>query len=137
MFASSRENDNGEPGLNWPRSARYYKNSLSLASWLSSDPNIANENNLGSDDPLKNPVRNVSSFIMQLKYAQGLESIETKPSHRVGSHLNMGRISDFEDDGFDDLKNMFKALGFCMIELGLCLARICDRAPYTLSFNGK
>ncbi|XVF21719.1 hypothetical protein REPUB_Repub12eG0114400 [Reevesia pubescens] len=70
---------------------------------------------------------------MQLKYDQGLESIETKPSLRVGSHLNlengnMGRISDFEDDGFDDLENTFKALGFCMMEIGLCLARICDRA---------
>ncbi|XWS76354.1 hypothetical protein CRYUN_Cryun01aG0169100 [Craigia yunnanensis] len=70
---------------------------------------------------------------MQLKYAQGPESIETKPSHRVGSNLNLeneniGRIRDFEDDGFDDLQNMFKALGFCMMELGLGLARICDRA---------
>ncbi|XVE73078.1 hypothetical protein DITRI_Ditri11bG0088900 [Diplodiscus trichospermus] len=70
---------------------------------------------------------------MQLKYAQVSESIEIKPSHRVSSHFNLvneniGRISDFEDDGFDDLENMFKALGFCMMELGLCLARICDRA---------
>ncbi|XVF71869.1 hypothetical protein PTKIN_Ptkin12aG0074200 [Pterospermum kingtungense] len=94
---------------------------------------ILREHNLGSDVPLKNPDRNVSSFAMQLKYAQGAESVETKPSHRVGSHLdleneNIGRISGLEDDGFDDLKHMFKALGFCMMDIGLCLARICDRA---------
>ncbi|XWS31528.1 hypothetical protein CRYUN_Cryun23aG0084300 [Craigia yunnanensis] len=70
---------------------------------------------------------------MQLKYAQCPESIETKLSQRVGGHLNLeneniGRTDDFEDDGFDDLENMFKALGFCMMELGLCLAQICDRA---------
>ncbi|KAB2050644.1 hypothetical protein ES319_A12G002500v1 [Gossypium barbadense] len=49
---------------------------------------ILRDHNLGSDVPLKNPDRNVSSFAMQLKYAQGL----------------------------------------CMMEIGLCLARICDRA---------
>ncbi|XP_022771145.1 uncharacterized protein LOC111314255 isoform X2 [Durio zibethinus] len=94
---------------------------------------ILREHKLGSDVPLKNPDRNASSFAMQLKYAHGPESIETKPSHRVDSHLNLenvniGSTSDFQDDGFDDLENMFKALGFCMMELGLCLARICDRA---------
>lgn len=94
---------------------------------------ILREHNLGSDVPLKNPDRNVSSFAMKLKYAQGAESIETKPSHSVVSHLNLeneniGSISGFRDDGFDDLENMFKALGFCMMELGLCLARICDMA---------
>ncbi|PPS07751.1 hypothetical protein GOBAR_AA12911 [Gossypium barbadense] len=77
--------------------------------------------------------RNVSSFAMQLKYAQGMEAIESKPSDGVGSLLNlenetMGSIGDFEDDVFDNLENMFKALGLCMMEIGLCLARICDRA---------
>nr|KJB46944.1 hypothetical protein B456_008G002600 [Gossypium raimondii] len=94
---------------------------------------IANDHNLGSDVPLKNPDRNVSSFAMQLKYAQGTEAIESKPSDGVGSHLNlenetMGRTSDIEDDVFDNLENMFKALGLCMMEIGLCLARICDMA---------
>ncbi|GMI69345.1 hypothetical protein like AT3G63290 [Hibiscus trionum] len=85
---------------------------------------ILRDHNLGSDVPLKNPDRNVSSFAMQLKYDQGLESIESKPS-RVNE--NMDKISDFEDGGFDNLERMFKALGFCMMEIGLCLARICDR----------
>ncbi|OMP05100.1 hypothetical protein COLO4_09049 [Corchorus olitorius] len=91
---------------------------------------ILREHNLGSDVPLKNPDRNVSSFAMQLKYAQGLESFENKPSQC--SHLslekeNTGRISDFEDDDFDGLESLFKDLGFCMMEIGLCVARICDR----------
>ncbi|KAA3463124.1 2-oxoglutarate (2OG) and Fe(II)-dependent oxygenase superfamily protein [Gossypium australe] len=94
---------------------------------------ILRDHNLGSDVPLKNPDRNVSSFAMQLKYAQGMEAIESKPSDGVGSHLNlenenMGRIGDIEDDVFDNLENMFKSLGLCMMEIGLCLARICDRA---------
>ncbi|XP_039031293.1 uncharacterized protein LOC120165923 isoform X2 [Hibiscus syriacus] len=85
---------------------------------------ILRDHNLGSDVPLKNPDRNVSSFAMQLKYDQGLECIGRKPSHK---YENMDGISDFEDDGFDNLEHMFKALGFCMMEIALCLARICDR----------
>ncbi|KAK6260055.1 hypothetical protein SCA6_014529 [Theobroma cacao] len=130
------------PGLlaitNVPDASLFRRKLLPLASKLAllgpeDRKRILREHNLGSDVPLKNPDRNVSSFAMQLKYSQGLESIETKPSHGVGSLLNLEnenicRISDFEDDEFDDLENMFKALGFCMMELGLCLARICDRA---------
>nr|POF06493.1 hypothetical protein CFP56_27904 [Quercus suber] len=44
---------------------------------------ILKEHNLGSDVPLKNPDRNVSSFAMQLRYKQGLESVQSKPSHSV------------------------------------------------------
>ncbi|KAK8718016.1 hypothetical protein V6N13_045265 [Hibiscus sabdariffa] len=85
---------------------------------------ILRDHNLGSDVPLKNPDRNVSSFAMQLKYDQVPESIESKPSHE---NENMDGIGGFEDDGFDNLEHMFNALGFCMMEIGLCLARICDR----------
>ncbi|KAE8665431.1 Detected protein of unknown function [Hibiscus syriacus] len=62
---------------------------LLLASWLCLAAKAANDHNLGSDVPLKNPDRNVSSFAMQLKYDQGIR--------------------------------------ICMMEIGLCLARICDR----------
>ncbi|KAK8509931.1 hypothetical protein V6N13_093770 [Hibiscus sabdariffa] len=79
---------------------------------------ILRDHNLGSDVPLKNPDRNVSSFAMQLQYDQVLESIESRPSHGIDS---------FEDNGFDNLEHMFNALGFCMMEVGLCLARICDK----------
>ncbi|KAE8686157.1 hypothetical protein F3Y22_tig00111084pilonHSYRG00063 [Hibiscus syriacus] len=121
------------PGLlavtNVPHASLLRRKLLPLASKLAllsreDRQRILRDYNLGSDVPLKNPDRNVSSFAMQLKYDQGLESIERKPSHK---NENMDRIGDFEDDGFDNLEHMFKALGFCMMEIGLCLARICDR----------
>ncbi|KAF6176836.1 hypothetical protein GIB67_026523 [Kingdonia uniflora] len=37
-------------------------------------------------------------------------------------------LDDFPDSGFKNLKNTFKDLGICMMELGLRLAQVCDRA---------
>ncbi|CAJ2627819.1 2-oxoglutarate and Fe(II)-dependent oxygenase superfamily protein [Trifolium pratense] len=75
---------------------------------------ILKEHNLGSDVPLKNPHRSVSSFAMQLKYAK--TNSEEKDEH------------EFYGNGFENLGNAFQELGFCMMEVGLCVARICDKA---------
>ncbi|KAK2401710.1 2-oxoglutarate (2OG) and Fe(II)-dependent oxygenase superfamily protein [Trifolium repens] len=75
---------------------------------------ILKEHNLGSDVPLKNPHRSVSSFAMQLKYEK--THSEEKDEHRIYGN------------GFENLGSAFRELGFCMMEVGLCLARICDKA---------
>ncbi|XP_059438358.1 uncharacterized protein LOC132171139 isoform X2 [Corylus avellana] len=96
---------------------------------------ILKEHNLGSDVPLKNPDRSVSSFAMQLRYAQGPESIQNKPSHRGDTllnseqdHLEDGMMREILDSEFKNLGNAFRKIGFCMMDLGLRIARICDRA---------
>lgn len=83
---------------------------------------------MGSDVSLKNPERNVSSFAMQLRYEQSLESTQSKFSSRVDNNVKDQGLGQLPDDEFKNLGNMFKELGFCMIELGICLARICDKA---------
>nr|XP_023915674.1 uncharacterized protein LOC112027239 [Quercus suber] len=92
---------------------------------------ILKEHNLGSDVPLKNPDRNVSSFAMQLRYKQGLESVQSKPSHSVDTlfsseqaHLDVGTTGEIQDIEFKNLGNTFRKLGFCMMDLGLRIARI-------------
>ena len=50
---------------------------------------------MSSDVSLKNPVRNVSSFAMQLRYEQGLESIQNNASSRVGG------LTDSDQDHVD------------------------------------
>ncbi|KAF3956392.1 hypothetical protein ACB098_10G073500 [Castanea mollissima] len=96
---------------------------------------ILKEHNLGSDVPLKDPDRSVSSFAMQLRYEQGLESVQSKPSHSVDTllsseqeHLDVGTMGEIQDSEFKNLGNTFRKLGFCMMDLGLRIARICDKA---------
>ncbi|KAK1587247.1 hypothetical protein Q3G72_011042 [Acer saccharum] len=96
---------------------------------------IFKEHNLGSDVSLKNPDRNVSSFAMQLRYEQGLESTQNNASSRGGGltdsdqdHVDVDMTRHLPDYEYKNLGNTFKELGFCMMELGLRLARICDRA---------
>lgn len=74
---------------------------------------------MGSDVPLKNLDRIVSSFAMQLKYDKlGFDCIEDQET----------LSADDLNAEFNDLRHTFKKLGLMMMELGLCLARICDRA---------
>lgn len=85
------------------------------------------EHNLGSDVPLKNPGRNVSSFSMQLSYAYAFEqhtllNTEDKDLH----HIDSDKATELQDNEYKNLGNNLKELGFCMMELGLLLARICD-----------
>lgn len=89
---------------------------------------VLKEHHLGSDVSLKNPERNVSSFAMQLRYEQSLESTQSKVSSRADNYVKDQDLGQLPDDEFKNLGNMFKELGFCMMELGLCLARICDKA---------
>lgn len=78
---------------------------------------IAKEHNLGSDVPLKDPGRNVSSFAMQLSYAYAFER-----------HGLLNPEHEGVDNEYKNLGNNLKELGFCMMELGLLLARVCDSA---------
>ncbi|KAK6164641.1 hypothetical protein DH2020_001505 [Rehmannia glutinosa] len=78
---------------------------------------ILKDHNLGSDVPLKNLDRIVSSYAMQMKYDQ-----------EFNSKIKGEEIAREVDGGeFKDLGFAFQELGFCMMELGLCLARVCDR----------
>ncbi|KAK7393506.1 hypothetical protein VNO78_22064 [Psophocarpus tetragonolobus] len=75
---------------------------------------VLKEHNLGSDVPLKNPDRSVSSFAMQLKYVK---------SSRIEQTVSESHAMEFKKLG-----SSFQELGFCMMEVGLCLARLCDKA---------
>ncbi|XP_016498116.1 uncharacterized protein LOC107816885 [Nicotiana tabacum] len=85
---------------------------------------LLKENNLGSDVSLKNPNRNVSSFSMQLKYEQCFE----RGDCRVND-LDVGNGDDevVDQDEFKKLGCTFKELGYCMMDIGLRLAQICDK----------
>ncbi|KAK4281198.1 hypothetical protein QN277_012720 [Acacia crassicarpa] len=119
-----------------PGASKLRKDFLPLARELAlldheSRKRILKEHSLGSDVPLKNPDRSVSSFAMQLKYAT-----ESKPSrgadyglHSEDNHHEVDQmISKCHNMKFKNVGSIFKELGFCMMQLGLRLAQICDRA---------
>ncbi|KAH7864243.1 hypothetical protein Vadar_027406 [Vaccinium darrowii] len=93
---------------------------------------VLKEYGIGSDVPLKNLDRSVSSFAMQLKYRKGVESTSSKASHdslNIEPHCSpMEEFRDSQDGEFKNLGNSFEELGVLMMEVGLHLARICDRA---------
>ncbi|KAL1197614.1 hypothetical protein V5N11_007167 [Cardamine amara subsp. amara] len=91
---------------------------------------ILKEHHLGSDVPLKNPERDVSSFAMKLNYERTSLSSQGKlwyddANYGIGAKLDFQE--DDDDDEFKNLGGAFKELGFCMRELGLSIARLCDR----------
>ncbi|KAF6152838.1 hypothetical protein GIB67_025856, partial [Kingdonia uniflora] len=86
------------------------------------------ENSLGSDVSLKNPDGIVSSFAMQLKYVEDPSLDFSFSGSSQNSEVMPEDLDDFPDNGFKNLKNTFKDLGICMMELGLRLAQVCDRA---------
>ncbi|KAL4337028.1 hypothetical protein AHAS_Ahas12G0069200 [Arachis hypogaea] len=88
------------------------------------------EHNLGSDVPLRNPDRSVSSFAMNLKYAKAPEALTTTDQlHSEAYPHDVEEASaECNDMEFKNLRSTFKELGLCMMEVGLCLARICDKA---------
>ncbi|KAK2987150.1 hypothetical protein RJ640_019710 [Escallonia rubra] len=95
---------------------------------------LLKEHSLGSDVPLKNLDRSVSSFAMQLKYVDCLDVAHDDASYiGVNGHTEYVRYPDvemlekFQDKDFKNLGDKFKELGFCMMEIGRRLARICDR----------
>ncbi|CAN8280348.1 unnamed protein product [Cochlearia groenlandica] len=94
---------------------------------------ILKEHHLGSDVPLKNPERDVSSFAMQLNYEQNSKSSHGNLWYNEAAY-GMGEKLDLQehhhDDGEDEFRNLggaFKELGFFMSDLGLSIARVCDR----------
>ncbi|KAF9605068.1 hypothetical protein IFM89_013738 [Coptis chinensis] len=90
---------------------------------------ILKEHGLGSDVSLKNPERSASSFALQLKYVQSTSSDNDGDSSGEHSHvLDADSCHEFTDSEFMNLGSTFKELGICMMELGLHLARLCDRA---------
>ncbi|GMH25796.1 hypothetical protein Nepgr_027639 [Nepenthes gracilis] len=97
---------------------------------------ILQEHRLGSDVPLKNLDRCVSSFAMQLKYQHNpysstpkWENLKHDDIHdTVEECLAVDKLRVSLDDKFKNLGSSFRELGICMTNLGLSLARICDRA---------
>ncbi|XP_022959987.1 uncharacterized protein LOC111460876 [Cucurbita moschata] len=95
---------------------------------------ILKDHNLGSDVPLRNPERSVSSFAMQLKYTESKEFMQNNQSQRGDKQSPGSEIDHFcdsiekevQDNEFKHLGDSFKELGSCMLELGLHIARICD-----------
>ncbi|KAF6159368.1 hypothetical protein GIB67_032139 [Kingdonia uniflora] len=86
------------------------------------------ENSLGIDVSLKNPDKIASSFVMQLKYAENPSLDFSFSRSSQNSEVMPEDLDDFPDNGFRNLKNTFKDLGICMMELELRLAQVCDRA---------
>ncbi|EPS71628.1 hypothetical protein M569_03133, partial [Genlisea aurea] len=72
---------------------------------------VLRDHNLGSDVPLKNLDRCVSSYAMQLKLGEQSRCIMA-----------------FDDGDFKSLGSKFRELGFLMMELGFSLARVCDKS---------
>ncbi|CAA6653710.1 unnamed protein product [Spirodela intermedia] len=95
---------------------------------------ILKSHGLGSDVPLKNPDRTVSSFAKQLKYMghPTLPWTSNLPEHGYDNG-NLSKENAIEDEqelrdpGFEHLGNTFNLLGSCMMEVGLQVARLCDR----------
>ena len=76
---------------------------------------------MGSDVPLKNPDRAVSSFAKQLKFSE-------HPLLPWRSNLTEhGENHDLKYSDFSQLGNSFNLLSSCMMELGLRVAKLCDR----------
>ncbi|KAL6500518.1 hypothetical protein OROHE_025884 [Orobanche hederae] len=106
-----------------PKSRILGQNLLPMArklSLLNSDDRkkILKDHNLGSDVPLKNLDRTVSSFSMQMKYDQD-SNFKIKFEEEKSGEVDGGE--------FNNLGFAFRELGFCMMELGLCLAQVCDK----------
>ncbi|XP_071719433.1 uncharacterized protein [Rutidosis leptorrhynchoides] len=81
---------------------------------------ILKDHGLGSDVPLKKIDRTVSPFAMQLKYNLDPNATSLCEVNRPGFDIKSA-------SEFTNLGNIFKELGNCMIEVGLRLARVCDK----------
>ncbi|CAM9001742.1 unnamed protein product [Rhodiola kirilowii] len=90
---------------------------------------ILKEHRLGSDVPLKSLDRVVSSFAVKLEYSQGKDSLQNERSPK--GDLNAKLEQDFAakgQDEFEDFGETLEQLGQVMVDLGIRLARVCDRA---------
>ncbi|VFQ83777.1 unnamed protein product [Cuscuta campestris] len=114
-----------------PGAATFRRNLLPLSRKLALLNNedrkkLLKEHELGSDVPLKNLERVVSSFAKNLKYDKRFESNSSCERNQLG--VVRGDES-FEADCvlFKNLGDLFNGLGYCMMEVGLHLAQICDK----------
>ncbi|KAK9137447.1 hypothetical protein Sjap_008041 [Stephania japonica] len=92
---------------------------------------VLKEHRLGTDVPLKNPDRRVSSFALQLKYVKdtiALGASNDTAKDTLEAHLGAESLHDPSDDEFNSLEKNLRELGYCMMEVGLLLAQVCDRA---------
>lgn len=85
---------------------------------------ILKEHNLGSDVPLKNLDRIVSSFASQLNYNR--TDMDGTEGEAIVVNDDIERHKDELSAEFENLQHDFKELGIRLMEIGLCLARICD-----------
>uniref|UniRef100_A0A7I4CBD6 Isopenicillin N synthase-like Fe(2+) 2OG dioxygenase domain-containing protein n=1 Tax=Physcomitrium patens TaxID=3218 RepID=A0A7I4CBD6_PHYPA len=83
------------------------------------------EHGLGTDVPLKDPGRPVSSFAAQLRFESLLE-LDNIGSISKDIYDNQKAQRCAHGDSFSELGNLFKQLGMCMVRVGLLIARLFD-----------
>ncbi|CAM8979417.1 unnamed protein product [Rhodiola kirilowii] len=90
---------------------------------------ILKEHRLGSDVPLKSLDRVVSSFSMKLEYSLGKDGLQNKRSPKGDLNAKLEQVFAGKGrDEFEDFGETLEQLGQVMVDLGIRLARVCDRA---------
>ncbi|KAM3406160.1 hypothetical protein ACQJBY_000295 [Aegilops geniculata] len=121
-----------------PRAAALRRRILPLARRLAlmdhpSRAHLLKKHGLGSDVPLKKPGRSVSSFAQLLRHGDSgkLHSPESMSETTGGMEVlagvdGFGEHKGGDGDDIENLGDLFKELGLCMMELGILVARACD-----------
>ncbi|KAM3399753.1 hypothetical protein ACQJBY_004907 [Aegilops geniculata] len=121
-----------------PRAVALRRRLLPLARRLAlmdhpSRAHLLKKHGLGSDVPLKKPDRSVSSFAQLLRHDDSgrfhsPESLcETAGGMEVLAGVDgFGEHKGGDGDDIENLGDLFKELGLCMMELGILVARACD-----------
>ncbi|CAM0958422.1 unnamed protein product [Alopecurus aequalis] len=128
-----------------PRAASLRRRLLPLARRLAlmdhpSRTHLLKKHGVGSDVPLKKPDRSVSSFAQLLRRDSGqkFHLPESMSEAAGGTDTGPGcpeeasvdadgfREHKADDDDIENLGELFKELGLCMMELGILVARACD-----------
>ncbi|CAM8942859.1 unnamed protein product [Rhodiola kirilowii] len=90
---------------------------------------ILKEHRLGSDVPLKSLDRFVSSFGMKLEYSLGKDGLQNERSPKGDLNVKLEQVfAGKERDEFEDFGETLEQLGQVMVDIGIRLARVCDRA---------
>ncbi|KAM0877102.1 hypothetical protein ACQ4PT_035747 [Festuca glaucescens] len=127
-----------------PRAVDLRRRLLPLARRLAlmnhaSRTHLLKKHGVGSDLPLKKPDRSVSSFAQLLRHDSGKKFHSLKSMCDTAGSINTRtgcpEVEPAGVDGFgqhkcdDDIENLgelFKELGLCMMEIGILVARACD-----------
>ncbi|KAM0877743.1 hypothetical protein ACQ4PT_035304 [Festuca glaucescens] len=110
--------------------------------WIFFDRRALQKHGVGSDVPLKKPDRSVSSFAQLLRQHDSgtnkfhsLKSVMCDTAGSINGRTGCPEVKPAGADGFgehtcdDDIENLgelFKELGLCMMEIGILVARACD-----------